>query len=97
MSQGTRAGDFRRFEYRPCFVTARRIRSIPSAVRGPVESPPWFLQRVYRWLLMLHSAAALHGWPVRVFAQHRGPSRPHGPRDALSARYAGKGGILFID
>jgi hypothetical protein len=27
-------------EYRPCFVTARRIRSIPSAVFGPVLRPP---------------------------------------------------------
>jgi hypothetical protein len=33
-------------EYRPCFVTARRMRSMPSAVLGPVLSPPWFLQRV---------------------------------------------------
>jgi hypothetical protein len=28
------------FEYHPCFVLARRIRSIPSAVFGPVLSPP---------------------------------------------------------
>jgi hypothetical protein len=27
-------------EYRPCVVTARRIRAIPSAVFGPVLSPP---------------------------------------------------------
>jgi hypothetical protein len=30
-----------RFEYRPCFVFACRMRSIPSAVFGPVLSPPW--------------------------------------------------------
>ena len=28
------------FEYRPCFVTARRMRSIPSAVLAPVLNPP---------------------------------------------------------
>jgi len=29
-----------RHAYRPCFVTARRIRSIPSGVLGPVLNPP---------------------------------------------------------
>ncbi len=29
-----------RFEYRPCFVFACRMRSIPCAVFGPVLSPP---------------------------------------------------------
>jgi hypothetical protein len=27
-------------EYRPCFVTARRMRSVPSAVFAPVLNPP---------------------------------------------------------
>jgi SAM-dependent methyltransferase len=57
---------------RPCFQFARRQRSNPSGVRGPVEHPPWFRQRVYRLFFALQIADALHGVPRRVFAPYRG-------------------------
>jgi len=41
----------------------------PAAVRGPVLSPPWFLQRVNRLLLVLQIALAWQGVPRR---EHRG-------------------------
>ena len=53
-------------EYSPCFVLARRIRSKPSAVRGPVLLPPCSLQRP------LAIAGDSHGFPLRVFAPQRG-------------------------
>jgi hypothetical protein len=58
--------------YLPCFRFARRQCSSPSGVRGPVDMPPWFRQRVYRLLLTLQIADAWQGVPRRVFAPHRG-------------------------
>src|SRR5438128_1462100 len=52
-------------EYSPCFVVARRIRSIPSAVLGPVLRPPCSLQRPFRMAGDPHA-------PLRRFlAPHR--------------------------
>jgi hypothetical protein len=39
-SRKRRCSAFAAALYRPCFVTARRMRSIPSAVFGPVLRPP---------------------------------------------------------
>lgn len=51
---------------RPCFVTAFLMRAIPSAVFGPVESPPCRRHRPFaipgHW----------QGVPRLVFAAHRG-------------------------
>jgi hypothetical protein len=53
-----------------CFHFARRIRSIPSAVLGPVLIPPWFLQRVNLWGRVLQMAPAgrehLAGFSLRI-------------------------------
>ena len=56
-------------EYRPCFQRAPRLRSSPSAVRGPVLRPPCIRQRAEP-----RTAGARHGWPprVRAFAPQRG-------------------------
>jgi hypothetical protein len=53
-------------EYNPCFVLARRIRSNPAAVRGPVLLPPCNLQRPFA------IAGDRHAFPFRVFAPQRG-------------------------
>jgi hypothetical protein len=49
----------------PCFVFAARIRSIPSAVRGPVLRPPWRWQRCRP-----RRAGQPHGIPRRLRAPH---------------------------
>lgn len=46
------------FAYHPCFHRARRMRSIASAVFGPVLIPPWFLHRI-RSLFALPMAEAM--------------------------------------
>ena len=51
---------------RPCVVEARRIRSTPSAVLGPVLSPPCSRHRPFRM------AGHWHGVPRRVLASHLG-------------------------
>ena len=56
----------------PSFHRARRQRSSPAAVRGPVEAPPCSLQRVWFPVLVLRIAGALHGVPLLVLAPHRG-------------------------
>ncbi len=61
-----RRPSFARFEYRPCLVTACRIRSIPSAVFAPVDNPPCNLHLPFR------IAGHRHKVPARVFAPHRG-------------------------
>ena len=53
------------FEYRPCFVTACRMRSMPSSVFGPVLKPPWSLHRP------LGMAGHWQGPPRRLFAPQR--------------------------
>ncbi len=50
----------------PCFVTARRMRSIPSAVFGPALRPPCSLQRPF--IIAGHWQRV----PRRVFAPQRG-------------------------
>jgi hypothetical protein len=54
-------------DLRPCFQLARRIRSMPSGVRGPVLVPPCIRQRPLR------IAGPRHLPPCRVFAPQRGP------------------------
>jgi hypothetical protein len=56
-------------EYSPCFVFARRIRSIPSAVLGPVLNPPCILH------LPFSIAGPLQRVCLRVLAIHRGAAR----------------------
>jgi hypothetical protein len=51
---------------RPCVVRAARIRSSPSAVRGPLDSPPCILHRP------AGIAGASQGAPVLVRAPHLG-------------------------
>jgi hypothetical protein len=51
---------------RPCVVRAFRMRSNPSAVRGPVLAPPCILH------FPQAIAGALQGLPVLVRAPHRG-------------------------
>ena len=51
---------------RPCVVRAFRMRSNPSAVRGPVLAPPCILH------FPQAIAGALQGMPVLVRAPHRG-------------------------
>jgi hypothetical protein len=51
---------------RPCVVRAFRMRSSPSAVRGPVLAPPCILH------FPQAIAGALQGMPVLVRAPHRG-------------------------
>jgi hypothetical protein len=53
------------FEYRPCFVTAHRMRSIPSGVFTPVLRPPWSLHRAFG------IAGHRQGAPLRFLAPHR--------------------------
>ena len=53
-------------EHKPCFQRARRERSKPSGVRGPVLAPPCIRQRPLR------IAGARHFSPCRVLAPHRG-------------------------
>ena len=53
-------------EYRPCFHRARRLRSSPSGVRGPVLLPPCIRHRPFR------IAGARQAVPRRVRAPHRG-------------------------
>ena len=60
------ASSFARAENLPCFQLARRERSNPAAVRGPVLAPPCIRQRP------LCIAGALHSSPFRVLAPHRG-------------------------
>jgi len=43
-------------EYLPCFVTARRILSMPAWIFGPVLRPPWSLHRPF-W----------HCWTLATF------------------------------
>jgi hypothetical protein len=57
---------------RPCVVRAARIRSSPSAVRGPVDSPPCILHRP------AGIAGALQGVPVLVRAPHLGEALAKG-------------------
>jgi hypothetical protein len=49
-----------------CAVT---IRALPSAVLGPVESPPWKRQRLFPASTLIRQ-----GLPFRVLAPHRGRS-----------------------
>ena len=49
-------------DFRPCFQFARRLRSRPSGVRGPVLGPPCIRQRPFAM------AAARQGLPLRVQA-----------------------------
>ena len=57
---------------RPCVVRAARIRSSPSAVRGPVDSPPCILHRP------AGIAGALQGVPALVRAPHLGAASAKG-------------------
>ena len=53
---------------RPCLVLASVSRARPSLVLGPVEAPPWSLQRPTGSL-----AGRWHGVPLRVRASQRIP------------------------
>jgi hypothetical protein len=53
------------FEYRPCFVIVRRMRSMPAAVFAPVLSPPCNRHRPFG------IAGHLHELPDLFFAPHR--------------------------
>ena len=53
-------------EYRPCFQFARRHRSKPSGVRGPVAVPPCIRHLPFRM------AGPRQAVPRRVLAPHRG-------------------------
>jgi hypothetical protein len=56
----------------PSFHRARRHRSSPSAVRGPVDAPPCIRHLVYSPVFLLRIAGALHKPPLLAFAPHRG-------------------------
>jgi hypothetical protein len=57
---------------RPCVVRAARIRSSPSAVRGPVDSPPCILHHP------ASIAGASQGVPALVRAPHLGAASAKG-------------------
>ena len=57
----------------PWIMRAALQRAKPSAVRGPVDLPPWSLQRFLPFI-----AGARHASPVRVFAPHRGHACANG-------------------
>jgi hypothetical protein len=67
-------------EYNPCFVFARRIRSKPSAVLGPVLLPPCIWHRLFRM------AGAWHGLPFRLRAPQRGTACASGSVVCQSGR-----------
>src|SRR5689334_5929862 len=55
----------------PCFQFARRHRSLPAAVTGPVDAPPCIRQRVYLPVTGFLIAGARQALPPRVFAPQR--------------------------
>ena len=66
--------------YRPCLVCDARMRSMPSAVRGPVLLPPCILHRPF------FMAADRQGEPARVLRRIAGrcPNSPGARRASTS-------------
>ena len=86
-----------RFEYRPCFVAARRMRSIPSAVFGPAPglgAAPRRLREVAGWVAIPEPPAPLFmGWLIG-FPFH--PPRPV-PVSSAQPCHDGLSAVMDVD